>query len=115
MFYSARTGLNKEGRDMETRFWCYAAIVIMGWFGFLGWLLLQLQETLTETGVIPWSMENVILLGLGAIILVVASVPVIAVLQPLIALAGLVAEGVWQLLRGIYLAARWLIRRHTHA
>lgn len=98
---------------METRFWCYAAIVIMAWLGFLGWLLLQLQETLIETGVIPWSMENVILQGLGAVILVIASTPVIAVLQPLIALAGLAAEGVWQLLRGIYFAGRWIIRRHT--
>ncbi|EAB4400475.1 hypothetical protein L2D25_15480 [Salmonella enterica subsp. enterica serovar Muenchen] len=100
---------------METRFWCYATIIIAAWFGFLGWLLLQLQDTLTETGVIPWSMENVILQGLGAVILLVASVPVVAALQPLIVLAGLVAEGVWQLLRGIYFAVRWLIRRHTHA
>ncbi|EGP2156332.1 hypothetical protein ITP77_002973 [Salmonella enterica subsp. enterica serovar Java] len=99
---------------METRFWCYATIIIAAWLGFLGWLLLQLQETLIETGVIPWSMENIILQGIGAVILVIVSVPVIAALQPLIVLAGLVAEGVWQLLRGIYLAGRWLIRRHTH-
>ncbi|HGA5503370.1 TPA: hypothetical protein ACISZU_000146 [Salmonella enterica subsp. enterica serovar Potsdam] len=100
---------------METRFWCYAAIMVMAWLGFLGWLLWQLEATLLDTGVTPWSMENVVLLGLGTVILCLVSVPVIAVLQPLIALAGLVAEGVWQLLRGIYLGVRWLIRRRTHA
>ncbi|EBU1221956.1 TPA: hypothetical protein ACIA70_000447 [Salmonella enterica subsp. enterica serovar Java] len=100
---------------METRFWCYATIISAAWLGFLGWLLLQLQETLVETGTTPWSMENIILQGIGAVILLIVSVPVIAALQPLIVLAGLIAEGVWQLLRGIYLAGRWLIRRHTHA
>ncbi|HAT1684417.1 TPA: hypothetical protein I8Y21_005202 [Klebsiella oxytoca] len=100
---------------METRFWCYAAIMVMAWLGLLGWLLWQLEVTLLDTGVTPWSMENVVLLGLGTVILCLVSVPVLAVLQPLIALAGLMAEGVWQLLRGIYLGVRWLIRRHTHA
>ncbi|EAQ4376672.1 hypothetical protein E9973_06480 [Salmonella enterica] len=100
---------------METRFWCYATVVIMAWFGFLGWLLLQLQETLIETGITPWSMENLVLQGLGTVILVIVSVPVIAALQPLIALAYLIAEGAWQLLRGLYFAIRWLIRRRTHA
>ncbi|ELF7958765.1 hypothetical protein RA674_002916 [Salmonella enterica] len=100
---------------METRFWCYATVIIMAWFGFLGWMLLQLQETLIETGIAPWSMENVVLQGLGAVILVVVSVPVLAALQPLIALAYLIAEGAWQLLRGLYFAVRWLIRRRTHA
>ncbi|EDY2733283.1 hypothetical protein GS132_002043 [Salmonella enterica] len=100
---------------METRFWCYATVIIMAWFGFLGWMLLQLQETLIETGIAPWSMENVVLQGLGAVILVVVSVPVLAALQPMIALAYLIAEGAWQLLRGLYFAVRWLIRRRTHA
>ncbi|EGJ3458558.1 hypothetical protein IHE92_003148 [Salmonella enterica] len=100
---------------METRFWCYATVIIMAWLGFLGWLLLQLQETLIETGIAPWSMENVVLQGLGTVILVVVSVPVLVALQPLIALAYLIAEGAWQLLRGLYFAVRWLIRRRIHA
>ncbi|HGA5334480.1 TPA: hypothetical protein ACISYK_000449 [Salmonella enterica subsp. enterica serovar Corvallis] len=100
---------------METRFWCYATIISAAWLGFLGWLLWQMQCVLLENGVEPWTLGNFALLGIGLLVLSVASVPVIAALQPLIMLAGLIAEGVWQLLRGIYLAGRWLIRRHTHA
>lgn len=100
---------------METRLWCYATIIIAAWLGFLGWLLWQMQHVLLESGVEPWTVGNFALLGIGLLVLSVASVPVIAALQPLIVLAGLIAEGVWQLLRGIYIAVRWLIRRHTHA
>ncbi|EAO3630727.1 hypothetical protein AB6J24_001053 [Salmonella enterica] len=100
---------------METRFWCYATVVIMAWFGFLGWLLWQMQLVLLDNGIEPWTMGNFALLGIGAVVLSVASVPVVAALQPLIALAYLIAEGAWQLLRGLYFAVRWLIRRRTHA
>ncbi|ECI5744489.1 hypothetical protein D5P88_00050 [Salmonella enterica subsp. enterica] len=100
---------------METRFWCYAAIVIMAWLGLLGWLLWQMQLVLLENGIEPWTTGNFALLGIGVLVLSIASVPVIAALQPLIVLAGLIMEGAWQLLCGIYLAVRWLIRRHTHA
>ncbi|EDS5484605.1 hypothetical protein HY28_005203 [Salmonella enterica subsp. enterica] len=100
---------------MEIRMWTLGVVIVAVWFGFLGWGVWQLELSLQESGVEFWSLTNLILTGLGAVIMIIASVLVIAALQPLIALFALIVEMLWQIVFGIFRVIRYLIRRRTHA
>lgn len=92
---------------MENRMIALAAVFIAAFTAFLGWCLWQ-WEVYILTSAAFWSLENFVLFSLGAAMLALASVPVVFALQPLLGVAALVCELVYQLVKGLVRFVRFI-------
>ncbi|EDS5484596.1 hypothetical protein HY28_005194 [Salmonella enterica subsp. enterica] len=99
---------------MEKRIMGLAVVVIAAFaiaWGYCSWQIIS--TSIADAGGVTMSS---VMISLFIIVLMSAiMVPVIFALQPLLMVAIVVFELSWQLVRGIYLAVRYLSRRRTHA
>ncbi|EAU4977277.1 hypothetical protein N4T43_004051 [Salmonella enterica] len=99
---------------MENRMIIIAVVIITALMGVLGWCLWQWEAYILTTTAF-WSLNNFVMFSLGFMVLGIVCVPIAFVLQPVLVAVVLATELFWQLLRGLYFAIRWLIRRRIHA